>query len=200
MQLHPVNDAILLPDRRWFYCFVEKHRLTDFFFLTCCAAVLPARVKPAACSPCKDETCKINSGVVDPFDIARAGQPTDLEAWVCRFCDVCSSNDIFAALLLLTHGSPSSTPAASPLYRCFSSAFSPISTASVPFLYKTATSLCTPDAAFGDVEYLGRNQRPQTHTVFDIHSKILQVPIVDADDPHSGTQRPRNLFFVVCLN
>ena len=58
----------------------------------------------------------------DEMDHA-AGQPTDLEVWACRFCDVCSSNDIFAALLLLTHGSPSSTPAASPLYRCFSSAF-----------------------------------------------------------------------------
>ena len=51
------------------------------------------------------------------------------------------------------------------------------------FYIKRQRPLAPPDAAFGDVDHLGRNQRPQTHTVFGTTvDKILQVPIFDADD------------------
>ncbi len=58
----------------------------------------------------------------------------------------------------------------------------------------------SPDAALRHEKHALRHQRPQFASVSDIHREILQIPVVDADDPGSGLQGCLNFPLVMRLH
>ena len=68
-----------------------------------------------------------------------------------------------------------------------------------PELTQTLDVLSIFDAAFGDEKDILRDQLSEPCAVIGINRKILQVAVVDADDPRAGADRRVDLLLIMCL-